>query len=303
MQTIESLAEPAVADALCRGTLELRTGPFTTRIRSEDTLIVAELRRLYAAHPVRLNPDFSDFHVEVRSVSGPRRWVRRQVTFLFDGREPFKPLPAVQSFALFEWGLNWCIASSAHRWLLMHAAVLARGDDAVVLPAPPGHGKSTLCAALAFNGWRLLSDELVVLDPETGEVWPLARPINVKNQSIEIVRKLVPTAVMTQPVPDTLKGTVAHVAPPIDAVSAMGERARIRWVVLPQWQQGAATTLEPMSPGEVFPALIENAFNYEVLGEDGFDALSLAARDARGFHFRYSDLREALGVFEDLARS
>jgi predicted ATPase len=30
----------------------------------------------------------------------------------------------------------------------------------VILPAPPGSGKSTLCAALVTRGWRLLSDEL-----------------------------------------------------------------------------------------------------------------------------------------------
>jgi hypothetical protein len=303
MQTLESLGEQAAADALRRGTLDIRTGPFTTRVLTEDALVVAALHSLYAAHPVRLAPDFSDFHVEVRPVSGPRRWARRQVTFLFDGREPFKPLPAVQSFALFEWGLNWCIASSAHRWLMMHAAVLARGGDAVVLPAPPGSGKSTLCAALTFNGWRLLSDELVVLDPETGEVWPLVRPINVKNQSIDVVRNFVPGVVMAGPVPDTLKGTVAHVAPPAEAVSAISQRARIRWIVFPTWQRGAATALDAMSPGEVFPALIENAFNYEVLGEDGFDALSVLARSARGFRFRYSDLREALRAFDGLAQS
>jgi HprK-related kinase A len=300
MQTVASLGADELARALADGLLEIRTGPFTTRIRTGDSRVRSALMRLYAGHPARLDSPFSDFHVEVRRVGGLRRWIRPQINFLLDGVQPFKPLPERQSFAVFEWGLNWCLASAAHRWLFVHAAVLARGSDAVVLPAPPGSGKSTLCAALAFRGWRLLSDELVVLDPETRQVWPLARPINVKNESIAVVQRFLPEAVMTEPVLDTLKGTVAHVAPPAAAVSAMGEPARARWVVFPKWERGTAVSLQPLSRGEVFEALVENAFNYEVQGEVGFDALTSIANEAQGFSFRYSELTDAVAAFDRL---
>ena len=50
-----------------------------------------------------------------------------------------------------------------------------------------GAGKSTLCASLAFlEGWRLLSDELTVLDPVDGLLVPVIR--DVGNRSAEELR-------------------------------------------------------------------------------------------------------------------
>jgi hypothetical protein len=47
-----------------------------------------------------------------------------------------------QTYPMFEWGLNWCIASHAHSFLVIHATVVERGGRAMVLPAPPGSGKA-----------------------------------------------------------------------------------------------------------------------------------------------------------------
>ena len=91
--------------------------------------------------------------------------------------------------------MNWCISAHAHQFLILHAAVLERGGVALIMPAPPGSGKSTLCAALALSGWRLLSDELALIDPGSGRVWPLCRPVSLKNRSIEVIRHFAPEAV------------------------------------------------------------------------------------------------------------
>lgn len=297
MRTLDSLDERALTAALRDGRLCIQTGLFHTVVSTRESIVHAGLRRLYARNPIVLDPEFADYHIEVARVPGLRRWVRPQVTFRMDGVEPFKPLPAEQAFAMFEWGLNWCVASMAHRWMMLHSAVLARDGHAIVLPAPPGSGKSTLCAALAFHGWRLLSDEIVVLDPHSDEVWPLARPINVKNQSIDVVRAFLPQALVTKPVNDTKKGTVAHIAPPATAVAGMNEPAQVKWVVFPKWERGVATSFEPLTSAEVFAALVENAFNYDVQGEDGFAALTRIAIRAHGFRFTYSDLSEAVRAF------
>lgn len=297
---VRDLSRTEIAASLSQGWFGLRTGPFWSCITSRDPSVADGLRRLYAEHPVRMAPPFADFHVGVVPVAGARSWIRPQVTFTLDGVDPFKPLPGNQAFPLLEWGLNWCIASLGHRWLLTHAAVLARGEDVLVLPAASGSGKSTLCAALAYSGWRLFSDEVLLLEPESGLVHPLARPIHLKNESIDVIRGAFPEVVSTSPVSDTRKGTVAHFAPGRESVEAMDVPGRIRWIVFPKWEMGAPTLLSPVDPPEVFEALVKNAFNYEVQGEAGFVALARLARESRGYRFTYSRLDEAVAAFATL---
>ena len=81
---------------------------------------------------------------------------------------------------MLEWGMNWCIASNAHQYFIMHSAMIEKNGQAILLPAPQGSGKSTLCAAMVNAGWRLFSDELGLIEPETLQAIPCTRPINLK---------------------------------------------------------------------------------------------------------------------------
>src|SRR5262245_4807368 len=148
---------------------------------------------------------------------------------------PFKPLPRSHAFAMFEWCLNWCIESQANHYLMMHAAIIERQGSAAILAAPPGSGKSTLTAGLVSRGWRLLSDELTLIDPADGMAVPMSRPVSLKNESIDVVRDFVPEAVIGPIARDTIKGSVAHLKPPADSVNRVGERARPRWVIFPKF--------------------------------------------------------------------
>ncbi|MCA1926509.1 MAG: HprK-related kinase A [Thiobacillus sp.] len=214
----------------------LRTGPFSMRLQSRIPAIAAGLADLYGQFEVRSPREaFADFHVSVNSPSGLRRWVKPQAQFSFDGQQPFKPLPRDQAFPMLEWGLNWCVSTQAHQYLIIHAAVIEKNGRAAILPAPPGSGKSTLAAALVLSGWRLLSDELTLIDRKTGNIQPLPRPVSLKNQSIEVIRQFDPQVFINRASHDTVKGTVAHMRPPRDSVLRQHEPARPGWVIFPKW--------------------------------------------------------------------
>lgn len=169
---------------------------------------------------------------------------------------------------------------------------------AVILPAPPGSGKSTLCTALALRGWRLLSDELTLIEPQSLAAHALARPINLKNASIDLIRAFEPSAVWGPEVYDTVKGRVTHLQPPPDSVDRMLEPALPRWIVFPRYQQGAEPLLTPRTKPQTFINLAENAFNYSTLGETGFDVVGRLVDRCDCYDFTYSRLEDALEVFE-----
>jgi HprK-related kinase A len=280
--------------------LALRTGPFVTQIQSPMLQVAEELHRLYAEFSLD-SGDFRDFHVRIGPPTGLRRWLRPQINFWYDGHSPFKPLPANHAFALLEWGLNWCVAGHAHHYLMLHAAVLEKNGRAVVLPGDPGAGKSTLTAALMLSGWRLLSDEITLIDRDDGQLVGLARPVSLKNASIDVIRHAFPDAVIGSPAYDTHKGTVAHVKPSADSVERVNEKARPAWVIFPRWKQGSAACLSPHSRADAMLHTANHAFNYSLLGGLGFE-LNAALMDAcTCYDFEYSNLDDALQVFSELA--
>ncbi len=302
MLTVASLSRAQLARRLAGPGLHLQTGPFVTLVRSDIAHVADGIALLYPDYPLSAAPAFADFHVNLRQAGGLRRLVGRQVRFDHDGHAPFKPLPLDQAFPMFEWSMNWCVSSRAHDYLVIHAAVIERNGCAAILPAPPGSGKSTLCAALVTRGgWRLLSDELTLVRLGDGRIVPLPRPVSLKNGSIDVIRAWAPDAVFSRAVRDTNKGTVAHVKAPGDSVARALETATARWIVFPQYQAGAAPTLEPIAQGRAFMQVAQNAFNYSLLGVAGFEALAGLIEGSASYHFRYSALDDAVASFERLA--
>ncbi|MDR1996699.1 HprK-related kinase A [Azonexus sp.] len=298
---VGDLSLSGLAELLDNGRFALQTGSLVSRIQASLPDVARSIHVLYAYHPYSVEPDFADFHVQVGRPRNLRRWFRRQAEFVVDGEWPFEPLPRDQAPAFLEWGLNWSIAASCHQWLTIHAASLERNGGAVILPAPPGSGKSTLCAALALRGWRLLSDEMSLIDPKATQAYALARPINLKNASIDLIRSFAPESVWGPETYDTAKGRVTHLRPPIDSVERMLEPAQPRWIVFPRYVAEAEPLLAPRGKAMTFIHFAENAFNYSTLGSVGFDVAGRLVSQCDCYDFTYSRLDDALEVFDWLA--
>ena len=299
-QRLGELPPRVLAARLASGRLMLRCGPFTLCLRSPLPAVAEGLALAYAGFELAGQNDFADFHVALLPERGVRRWWRPQARFWLD-HKPSMPLAAGQAFAMLEWGLNWCVASHAHQYLVMHAAVVEKNGQALLLPAPSGAGKSTLCAALVHRGWRLLSDELALLDMASGQLHGMARPVNLKNGAIEVIRAFAPEAVLSPPVPGTIKGTVALMRAPDDAVRRVDEPARPAWIVLPRWQADAAACLQPHSAAQAFMLLAGQGFNYGVHGLAGFEALSRLVDACSCQQLVYGRLDDALRCLDALA--
>jgi HprK-related kinase A len=299
---VGQLSARDLAGRLAGPGLTLRTGPFCVRLKSDAAPVVDGVELLYEHYPLLAEGCFCDFELDISRQQGLRRWVRPQVRFSYDGAAVFEPMPLGHALPLLEWAMNWCISTHAHQYLLLHAAVVEREGRAAILPAPPGSGKSTLCAGLIHRGWRLLSDEMALVSLQDGRLWPLARPVSLKNQSLDVIRRFNADAVFNAPTHDTAKGTVAHMKVPREHLLRMDEPARPAWVVFPKYVAGAASSLVERPKADAMIDLTSNAFNYTVLGRAGFHTLADLVTASECFDFNYSSLEEAIGIFDSIAR-
>ena len=291
---VADMSESEFSTLLAGSGLPVRIGPFNAHIRAPIERVHGTLFTMYADYPLLAHDEFFSFHTQIVERRSLPAWHRRLVRFSVDGRVPHDDLPAEQALPVLEWGINLVIALRSHCFLMLHSAVLESGGGALLLPAAPGFGKTTLCTALAHNGWRLLSDEFGLIRPQSDGFVPVPRPMALKNESIDVIGTRVPDAVIGPAVSGTRKGTVAHVKPPAGSVTAQAVPAPPRWIVFPRWEEGARLSFEPLSEVDSFMMIAMNAFNYELLGEAAFRTVEDIVNRSRCYRLVYSDIDEAL---------
>jgi hypothetical protein len=155
----------------------------------------------------------------------------------------------------------------------VHAAVLAFGNEAVMLVGKSGSGKSTTTWALLHHGWRYFSDELGPLDLQTGEVYPYPHALCLKD---------VPPG--SYPLPQNTLYTARALHIPTAALpSEVGEGpAPLSAIFFVQYQPKAAGPIvQPLSKAEAAAHLFANALNPLAHVGDGLDgAIQVVTRVA-----------------------
>ncbi|MEX1032506.1 MAG: hypothetical protein WDZ30_04050 [Cellvibrionaceae bacterium] len=166
----------------------------------------------------------------------------------------------------------------------IHAAVLAHGDQAIIITAPSGTGKSTTAWALLHHGCRYLSDELAPIDLTNLTVQGYPRALGLKRVPpvYALPDHCLDTDNSLHVSVDRLPGGYCSSAVPVTAV-----------FILEYAPQLSKAEIEPASKSTAAAHIYANALNalaHENKGLEG--AVSLAMR-APCFHLKSTpDLAE-----------
>ncbi|WP_404369942.1 HprK-related kinase A [Sphingomonas sp. MMS24-J45] len=274
----------------------VRIGPVGFRVGSDWRAPIAQLERLYAAYP-KPHDGVPDFTVRLFAARPWRRFVRAAVMIGGDYILPeAAPLPLAQGLLAAEMGMNLQMALGQRRYLLLHAAVVERDGQALILTGVSGAGKSTLAALLSLRGWRLMGDEFALLDPETGLIHAFPRLISLKNASIATVAAGVSADRFGPLLEGTPKGSIRHVVPDVAAVAAMDIPVRPALILFPSF--GFEAAARDVLPSEVFVRLTQASTNYVAIGERGFDALAALVKSVPARAIDYPDTASAIAQVE-----
>lgn len=290
-------------DSLSHKGLAFKSGPFNILLRSDNLNFIDTFSNLYEHIPI-LSKDIDQqiyhFQIDITAPNNLRKFIKPQLEFKIDHIRPFEPYPHNHGIPLFEWGLNWVIAMTAHQRLMLHSAVLERNNVGCIFPAMPGSGKSTLCAALSFNGWRLLSDEFGLIDHESHHIVPMPRTIGLKNESIDVVKDCIPDAVVGPSFYNTRKGTVAHVKPSKDSFNRQEETVEPKLIIFPKYTKENQNSLIKLEKSIAFTKLSNNSFNYQVSLRQGFKTLSYLIQNCECYTLEYNDFDKAIPMLKEL---
>ncbi len=185
--------------------------------------------------------------------------------------------------------LTACLIDGNQQQAALHAAALARNGRAVIIPALSGSGKSTLAAWLLSHGWDYLTDELTLLEPESGLVRGLPRPLVLKEGTSRLAREWFPADTCTD-----FPRRQVWIDPP-----AVVEQALAAWLVFPAYQSGQPFQTSPLSPAEAAFELLRTLVNARHLPGTGLPAMTALARRAPAFRLTYGALDEAAAAWFD----
>ncbi len=280
-----------------------RTGPFVVHIETPFSELRERLSWCYGREAPPAANSLVQFSLRVDRGSVLRGAITPQAVFHFENGTPFQPFPRNHAFPLTEWGLNWCIATRAHQFLMLHSAVVERNGRALILPATPGSGKSTLAAAMAHSGWRLLSDEFGLVDPNR----PLASA-TAGSAAQECIHRRHPTLragrIHIGPTfARTRKGDVAHMLPPLESLQRQQETARPACIVFPRFVAGSDMQLRRQQDSVAFTRLAHNSFNYRLLGAVAFTQLGELVQHCQCYDLQYGRLEDVIPSLEQLMQT
>lgn len=277
----------------------LELAPFKFHINTSSSHLYHQLSDLYPSE-ILIAKDLDsiyDFKVSYKS----RFWQPSGSMAFQLGHQHFRYADPSQAVPMFEWGLNWCVATYQSRFLCIHAAVLEKNGAAVILPAPPGSGKSTLCAMMMLQGWRLLSDEHCMVDPHSGVIVPCVRPLSLKNNSLAVINRLFPDAGLYQKTEKTHKGTMAYLQPTAISWQNREVTAEPRLVIFPKFNAAVqGLSGYALTQSHLFMQLAVNSFNYSVMGQTGYNTLCRLSSAVEGYCFEYNDGQLAINEIEAL---
>ena len=178
----------------------------------------------------------------------------------------------------------------------LHAGGVVRNGVAALLIGPSGVGKSTLVVRLVSDGFGLLADDEVWIDPVSHVAHPSGRSLLLKESAWDLF-------------PDHRDKFVSAAADGSRAWWLSGEdlrpgcRAlptRVGGLILLDRSCGHGPVLEPVGQTEVVSSLLQESMNFPEFGPAGLNLLVDVTHSARLFRLRNSDLNRCA---EMLARA
>jgi hypothetical protein len=192
------------------------------------------------------------------------------------------------------WEVNGRAIARVNGKLALHAGAVSFAGNAVLLPAPPDFGKTTLTGGLVRAGFHYLSDEVALIDLVKALVHPYPRALWMDRSSVEAILGT------EDPILRSTEGPHWHLQPGDLRPGPIGEPCPVRYVVSPRYEKGAETTLSPMSRAEAVALFVDQSFNFARFGARGLKLLGRVVEGAECFRLRIGDLPSAVETVLDV---
>jgi hypothetical protein len=259
------------------------------RVRCERPSLHELLGAAFGAMRVERTREASDIDYVVGEMHGS------SLSYIVRGEEPRLSARNPGEFLyLFDKDLTIELQRRRADLYFLHAAVVSRGETALVFAAPSGSGKSTLTWALLTHGFRYLSDELAPIDLGTMCVHAYPHALHLKRPPPSPYA--LPAGAIETPWGWHVPGAGLPREPLRDPV-------RIGAICFVDRSGTLPSRPNPVTGASAAARLFANALNPLAHASDGLDAAVAIAQAIPCFELDTSSLPQACAGLEQLAQA
>lgn len=171
------------------------------------------------------------------------------------------------------------------------------GGRAVLFPAPPGVGKTTLVTRLLLEGFNILSDDEILIQTRPLTFFPSERPILLKEDAPEFFPTLADCLIPIREdgrqyywlYPDSVRGGSRAIAETLQAI-----------VFLSREETGPI--LKPIGQNEAATHLLVECMNFPDLRDEAIRLIVELVQSADLFRLRRSTLNKAVAAIKEVLK-
>jgi hypothetical protein len=214
-----------------------------------------------------------------------------------NGQTVFETRDRTDFFERLEWKILLKILQNLNGFLQLHAAGLVTDDRALLLIGPSGAGKTTLTLTMLLNGWKCLSDEVALINPELLNIWPFPRSFHVYPETLGLFQELSSGDSVTTFVDATGK---IRFDPAMIRENWSAAPARPAWLVFPSYTPGGVNDLIPIGETEALSLMIDQTINFAEYDHRSLEMLIELIRACECYRLVSGDIRHASSLLSDL---
>ena len=234
---------------------------------------------------------------DIGATTLPNGFIR---SYLYKDEQPLDSVTGLYRLAPVIKGAVWEAAVNAYDFrFYVHAGVVGKDENCILLPAAAGSGKSSLTAALAHRGFRYFSDEVALLERGTLKVPPVPLAFCIKKTGWDLIARYFPQLL---DMPSHRRGDdkiVRYIPPPTCGVAVAQTSAPVHQIIFPRYEATASTKLAPLSRSEALGRLMAECLALrERLTKDNVEELIAWISAIDCYQLTFSSLDEACREIE-----
>lgn len=269
--------------AVLTGGRRVSFGCNTVRISSDSPLVLKAIDTHFTHCPAETGSEIAHYHIAATA--------ERNFSLSLDGSVLYSNLSFEQVLQNLMQDALTLLNGNCSIGSVFHAAALEIDNKGVILCGQSRSGKSSLAAWLIANGFRYLTDEVIVYHQGSGNISGFPRSLVLKSGSTFIWQRWLKDA--------SIEGFLhfsdgsVWINPELLNKDGISLQAEPCLLVFPRYSPEVSLDIEKLSPAETLFCLLQNLVNARNLPNHGMNAASHLARQVKAFKLIYSDIEGA----------